>query len=281
MPGFDLLEEEQTTPPLPEVEDELSSEFVNDLIDKIVLFIEALSGNTFHNYQKGFARRIVESVVIRDAEVITALASRQSGKSETVANTVSGLMVILPRLAKMFPTLLGAYKDGFWVGLFAPVEGQAETLYSRVVSRLTSDRALEILSDPEIDDKAKRISGVTRGLRLERSGSFCMMMTARGRMKRVSMEEFASVRPSGLIAMNLDEGDTLGWARLTSGKDEVIIVTENGQALRFSEDKVRAMGRQAARWPSTASPQSWSTTHRNSLCGPTPSPPGSARKVWR
>ena len=75
---------------------------------------------------------------------------------------------------------------------------------------------------------------------------FCIMMTGRGRIKRVTMEEFASVRPSGLIAMNLDEGDTLGWVRLTSGKDEIIIVTENGQALRFSEDKVRAMGRQAA-----------------------------------
>jgi DNA gyrase subunit A len=60
------------------------------------------------------------------------------------------------------------------------------------------------------------------------------------------MEEFASVRPSGLIAMNLDDGDTLGWVRLTSGKDEIIIVTENGQALRFGEDKVRSMGRQAA-----------------------------------
>jgi len=54
------------------------------------------------------------------------------------------------------------------------------------------------------------------------------------------------VRPSGLIAMSLDEGDKLGWARQTSGKDEIIIVTENGQALRFGEDKVRSMGRQAA-----------------------------------
>jgi DNA gyrase subunit A len=75
---------------------------------------------------------------------------------------------------------------------------------------------------------------------------YCVLMTGRGRMKRVAMEEFASVRPSGLIAMNLDEGDTLGWVRLTSGKDEIIIITENGQALRFGEDKVRAMGRQAA-----------------------------------
>ncbi len=75
---------------------------------------------------------------------------------------------------------------------------------------------------------------------------YCMMATAHGRVKRVILEEFASVRPSGLIAMSLDEGDYLGWARLTSGKDEVIFVTENGQALRFSEEKVRAMGRQAA-----------------------------------
>jgi DNA gyrase subunit A len=76
--------------------------------------------------------------------------------------------------------------------------------------------------------------------------SYCMLMTARGKVKRVKMEEFASVRPSGLIAMSLDEGDTLGWARLTTGKNEIIVVTESGQALRFSEDKVRAMGRQAA-----------------------------------
>jgi len=78
------------------------------------------------------------------------------------------------------------------------------------------------------------------------SHGFCIMMTARGKIKRVNMEEFASVRPSGLIAMSLEEGDQLGWARSTSGKDEIIIVTENGQALRFAESKVRSMGRQAA-----------------------------------
>jgi len=75
---------------------------------------------------------------------------------------------------------------------------------------------------------------------------YCMLATLHGKVKRVVMEEFASVRPSGLIAMSLDAGDQLGWARLTSGKDEVIFVTEKGQALRFSESKVRAMGRQAA-----------------------------------
>jgi DNA gyrase subunit A len=75
---------------------------------------------------------------------------------------------------------------------------------------------------------------------------FCVLATLHGKVKRVVMEEFSSVRPSGLIAMSLDDGDQLGWARLTSGSDEVIFVTQQGQALRFNESKIRAMGRQAA-----------------------------------
>jgi DNA gyrase subunit A len=75
---------------------------------------------------------------------------------------------------------------------------------------------------------------------------YCIMMTAKGKIKRVDLEEFASVRPSGLIAMSLADDDELGWARLTSGDDEIIIVTEMGQALRFSEKLVRSMGRAAA-----------------------------------
>ncbi|MBN1267742.1 MAG: DNA gyrase subunit A [Anaerolineales bacterium] len=75
---------------------------------------------------------------------------------------------------------------------------------------------------------------------------FCMMATRNGKIKRVTLDQFASVRPSGLIAINLEEGDVLGWARITSGDDEIILVTENGKALRYHEEKVRAMGRTAA-----------------------------------
>lgn len=163
--------------------DELSREFVDKLIDKIMVFMVALVGHDLHNYQKPLSRRIIESVLINDGEEITALAARQSGKSETVADTVAALMVILPRLAKMYPDLLGRFKDGLWVGLFAPVEGQAETLFSRVITRLTSDQALEVLGDPEIDDEAKRVAGVTKQIKLKNSGSSVMMMTANPRAK--------------------------------------------------------------------------------------------------
>ena len=78
------------------------------------------------------------------------------------------------------------------------------------------------------------------------SGSFCTMCTLNGRMKRVSLAEFESVRPSGIIAHSLDEGDVLGWVRATTGDQDVLIVTAKGKALRFKESAVRAMGRTAA-----------------------------------
>jgi hypothetical protein len=177
--------DDEELPPV-EVEDdldELSQKFVEKLIDKIMDFLVVLVGHDLHPYQKPLARRVIESVIINDGEEITALAARQSGKSETVADTVATLMILLPRLAKLYPDLLGKFKDGLWVGLFAPTEGQAETLFGRTVTRLTSERALEILGDPEIDDSAARIGGVTRMIKLKKSGSTITMMTANPRAK--------------------------------------------------------------------------------------------------
>jgi hypothetical protein len=178
------IDEEELPDENPEIQlDELSKEFVSALIDKIMAFMKLLVGHELHAYQEPLARRIIESVIINDGEEVTALASRQSGKSETIANTVATLMVILPRLARMYPDLLGKFGDGIWVGMFAPIQSQVETLYGRTVSRLTSERALEVLGDPEIDDMATKTPGVVRNIKLKNSGSTLMMMTANPRAK--------------------------------------------------------------------------------------------------
>ena len=75
---------------------------------------------------------------------------------------------------------------------------------------------------------------------------YVTLLTRQGRIKRVKLVEFSDVRPSGIIAMNLEPGDELGWARATGGEQEFIIVTAGGRALRFAESEVRAMGRTAA-----------------------------------
>jgi DNA gyrase subunit A len=79
-----------------------------------------------------------------------------------------------------------------------------------------------------------------------KAATFCTMATRNGKIKRVALSQFEAVRPSGLIAINLMEGDTLNWVRLTTGDDELMLVTEKGQALRYHESLVRSMGRQAA-----------------------------------
>lgn len=71
------------------------------------------------------------------------------------------------------------------------------------------------------------------------------MCTIKGKIKRVNLSAFANIRASGLICMTLAEGDELTYARLTEGNGELIIVTAQGQALRFNEHLVRLMGRSA------------------------------------
>ena len=72
-----------------------------------------------------------------------------------------------------------------------------------------------------------------------------VMVTQKGIIKRTPVEEYKNVRKSGLIAITLDEGDNLAWTRITSGTDELIVATKNGQAIKFSEEDVRLVGRSA------------------------------------
>jgi DNA gyrase subunit A len=75
---------------------------------------------------------------------------------------------------------------------------------------------------------------------------YLIMITRKGRIKRVELSVFASVRPSGLIAINLEPGDSLGWVKMTRGEEDIILVSKQGKGIRFNEEAVRAMGRTAA-----------------------------------
>ncbi len=74
-------------------------------------------------------------------------------------------------------------------------------------------------------------------------GGNLLMCTVRGVVKKTPFEQYQNVRSSGLIAINLDEGDELKWIRMTTGDNEVVISTSQGQAIRFHERDARPMGR--------------------------------------
>ncbi|HYE22661.1 MAG TPA: DNA gyrase subunit A [Verrucomicrobiae bacterium] len=78
------------------------------------------------------------------------------------------------------------------------------------------------------------------------AGKFLILCTKQGLIKKTSIEEFAKVRRSGLIAIKLKGNDELRWVKYSMGSDDVILSTSNGQAIRFDEKDVRPMGRTAA-----------------------------------
>ncbi|MEG2173948.1 MAG: DNA gyrase subunit A [Oscillospiraceae bacterium] len=77
------------------------------------------------------------------------------------------------------------------------------------------------------------------------ANTYLCMVTRRGIIKRTVLSAFKNVRKGGLIAVNLDEDDSLVWVRMTSGEDELIVATRKGMAIRFQEDEAREMGRAA------------------------------------
>ena len=158
--------------------DQESAAFVHELTMRVILFIEEFCDVSFYPYQREFSYRIIESLILNDAEEMTGLLSRQSGKTETLANTLAGCMVLFPILARTFD-IMKRFSRGLWVGVFAPTDDQSETLHGRIVDRLTSERATELLLDPEIDDAA---IGRGRAVRLK-SGSLARRQTANPKAK--------------------------------------------------------------------------------------------------
>ena len=78
------------------------------------------------------------------------------------------------------------------------------------------------------------------------SGQYLFFTTRLGRVKRTELDQFRSVRSSGLIAIGIEPDDELAWVRMTTGNDDVMLVSQGGQAIRFPESAVRPMGRPAA-----------------------------------
>ncbi len=75
--------------------------------------------------------------------------------------------------------------------------------------------------------------------------AYICMVTRAGIIKRTALSDYKNVRRSGLIAINLDEGDELAWVKLTSGQDDLLVATHEGMSIRFHETDARTLGRTA------------------------------------
>lgn len=131
----------------------LTDEELAEFATLILNFSQEMCGVEFYPYEHEFGWRVIYSVLSEDADEITALFSRQSGKTETVAVVVCGMMVMLPLLAQYLAhdDRIAKFKDGLQCGIYAPHYEQSSIMWTRMKLRLYSKASKEALLDPDID----------------------------------------------------------------------------------------------------------------------------------
>ncbi|GAB3925793.1 DNA gyrase subunit A [Mucilaginibacter myungsuensis] len=124
----------------------------------------------------------------------------------------------------------------FWLRVFEIPEG----------SRTSKGRAIQNIINIPKDEKIKayiKLTSIKDQTYLE--NNFIIMCTAKGTIKKTSLEAYSRPRANGINAININEGDTLLEASLTSGTSEIVMALRSGRAIRFNESTVRPMGRNA------------------------------------
>lgn len=124
----------------------------------------------------------------------------------------------------------------FWLRVYEIPEG----------SRLSKGRAIQNIINIPKDDKIKAFIKVINLKDQEYlENNYIIMCTKKGTIKKTSLEAYSRPRVNGINAININEGDQLLEASLTTGSSEIVMALRSGRAIRFNEEKVRPMGRTA------------------------------------
>ncbi|MBK6978759.1 MAG: DNA gyrase subunit A [Cytophagaceae bacterium] len=124
----------------------------------------------------------------------------------------------------------------FWLRVFEVPEG----------NKLSKGRAIQNLINIESDDKIKAVLNVkTLSDPDYIKNNYIVMCSKKGTVKKTLLELYSRLRQNGIIALNINEGDTLIDVALTNGNDYIIIAASQGKAVRFHESGIRPMGRGA------------------------------------
>ena len=94
-------------------------------------------------------------------------------------------------------------------------------------------------------EQGEKITCVIKTSDISAEDRYYVMVTRNGVIKRTEYNAYTNVRKSGLIAINLDEGDELAWVKITDGHSDVVLATRQGMSIRFHEEDARSMGRTA------------------------------------
>jgi len=141
--------------------------------------------------------------------------------------------------ATMHNTMLFFSEKGkcYWLKVYEIPEG----------TRTSKGRAIQNLIQIDSNDTVRAFINVKTLVDREYiENNYIVLCTDKGTIKKTSLEAFSRPRRSGIVAINIREGDNLIEARLTNGNNEILLAVRSGKAIRFHESTVRPMGRTAA-----------------------------------
>jgi len=141
--------------------------------------------------------------------------------------------------ATMHNTMLFFTEKGkcYWMKVYEIPEG----------TRVSKGRAIQNLIQIDAEDKVKAFINVQNLVDQEYiNNNYIVLCTSKGIIKKTALEAYSRPRQNGIIAINVREGDNLLEARLTNGQAEILLAKKSGKAIRFNENTVRPMGRNAA-----------------------------------
>jgi DNA gyrase subunit A len=197
------------------------------------------------------SREMTDEDLIADEDVVITVSGRGYIKRQPVATYRrqhrggKGIIGHVTREEDAVEHLLVANTHD-WALFFTNRGRVFSTKVHQIPDASRQAKGIPIINLPGIQVEAGEVPMATITLPDFREGSFLVLATRLGVIKKTPLEQFERVRSSGIRAIVLNGDDELAWVDVSTGQDDIILATALGKLARFSESEVRAMGRDAA-----------------------------------
>jgi len=219
--------------------------------DELIEVKRRYAGERKTRVQEDASRELTDDDLIADEDVVITISGRGYIKRQPVATYRrqgrggKGIIGHVTREEDAVEHLLVANTHDW--ALFFTNRGRVFSAKVHAIPDASRQaKGIPIINLPGVQVEAGEVPMATITLPTFAPGSYLVLATTNGIVKKSPLEQFEKVRSTGIRAITLDEKDELAWVDVSSGTDDVIIATAQGMLARFAEGEVRPMGRDAA-----------------------------------
>jgi len=219
--------------------------------DELTELKRKYAGERKTRVQEDASRELTDDDLIADEDVVITISGRGYIKRQPVATYRrqhrggKGIIGHVTREEDAVEHLLVANTHDW--ALFFTNRGRVFSAKVHAIPDASRQaKGMPIINMPGVQVESGEVPMATITLPTFAPGSYLVLATTRGIIKKTPLEQFERVRSTGIRAITLDEQDELAWVDISTGEEDVIIATAQGMLARFAESEVRAMGRDAA-----------------------------------